>query len=130
MQYVGKLDKSIYRCVSEDISTDEVIITDERIEHIIQRRGEDFFQKYSPMFPQVISDPDYIFPDEHENSALVCKTFEDGNTSINLVLRIAVESDASHYKNSIITAVRENKKRFAQRVRNSEILFKKIDNPG
>lgn len=30
VQYVGKLDKSIYRCVSEDITTDEVIITDER----------------------------------------------------------------------------------------------------
>ena len=34
VNYVGKLDKNIYKCVTDDITTDEVIITDERISHI------------------------------------------------------------------------------------------------
>ncbi len=31
---IGKIDIEIYKCVAEDIVTDEVIITDERIQHI------------------------------------------------------------------------------------------------
>lgn len=31
---VGRIDREIYKCITEDIVTDEVIITDERIEHI------------------------------------------------------------------------------------------------
>ena len=30
VHFVGKLDKDIYKCITEDIVTDEVIITDER----------------------------------------------------------------------------------------------------
>ena len=31
---IGRIDKNIYKCVTEEIVTDEVIITDERIAHI------------------------------------------------------------------------------------------------
>ena len=34
MHFVGNLDKSIYRCITEDITTNAVVITDERIQHI------------------------------------------------------------------------------------------------
>lgn len=44
MHTIGKIDRNIYKCVTEDIVTDEVIITDERIAHIIQRRGQDFYK--------------------------------------------------------------------------------------
>ena len=37
---------------------------------------------------------------------------------INLVLRIVIETDNPEYKNSIITAIGESEKRFAQRLRN------------
>jgi len=32
--YVGKIDIQIYRCVTSDITTDELIITEKQIEHI------------------------------------------------------------------------------------------------
>jgi hypothetical protein len=41
---VCKIDKEKFKYISKDIITDEVIITDERIGHIIQRRGEDFYK--------------------------------------------------------------------------------------
>lgn len=125
MQYVGKLDIDLYRCVSEDIATDEVIITEERIEHIIGRRGKDFYEKYRPQFASIVADPDYIFRDERENTALACKRFYQDGVAVNLVVRLCVKSDGDKYKNSIITAIQESEKRFAQRLRNNFPLYKK-----
>ena len=42
---IGKIDIEIYKCVAEDIVTDEVIITDERIQHIKSRHPDDY-EKY------------------------------------------------------------------------------------
>lgn len=39
---VGKIDKNIYKCITTDIVTDEVIITDERIQHIKERHPNDY----------------------------------------------------------------------------------------
>ena len=122
---VGRIDIEKYKCVTEDIQTDEVIITDERIAHIKDRRGQDFFDKYSQYFSEVISDPDYIFRDVRMNSALACKSIATENAVINLVIRLAVENDDPMFKNSIITAIKESSKRFAQRLRNHEPLYKR-----
>lgn len=127
MQTVGRIDIEKYRCITEDIATDEVIITDERIQHILKRRGEDFWEKYGQYFSLILSDPDYIFPDDRLNTAVVCKVIGEGEDAINLILRLVVKEDNPTYKNSILTAIRENKKRFAQRLRNNTPLYKKID---
>ena len=42
MYVVGKIDQEIYQCITNDIVTDEVIITDERIEHIKERHPNDY----------------------------------------------------------------------------------------
>ena len=126
MQTVGHINIEIYRCISSQIITDEVILTDERARHIQGRRENGFLTKYERYFAQVLADPDYIFLDDRPNTALVCKTIEAEGASINLVLRLAVEGDDPSYKNSILTAVRESKKRFEQRLRNHTPIFKKI----
>ena len=64
VQYIGKIDRGLYSCVTSDIATDDVIITTERIQHIKERRGADFLEKYERYFPLILSDPDYIFPDD------------------------------------------------------------------
>ena len=48
VQTVGYIDREIYSCITKNITTDEVIITPERIQHIRERRGEDFLEKYEP----------------------------------------------------------------------------------
>ena len=126
MHTVGHIDREIYKCVTEDIQTDEVIITDERIAHIIDRRGQAFLDKYERYFNEVLSDPDYIFKDKRIHSALVCKSIAtEDDAVINLVIRLAVEGDGPSFKNSIITAIKESNKRFAQRLRNNEPLYKR-----
>ena len=124
MYSVGRIDKDIFKCVTDDILTDEVIIAEERIEHIVQRRGLEFYDKYGKRFGEIIETPDYIFKDK-ENTALVCKTFLEDGKVINLVLRIVVSRDNPEYKNSIITAVGESIKRFQQRLRNNVPLYKR-----
>lgn len=121
---VGKISRDIYECITEDIITDEVIITDERIAHIIERRGQKFYDTYRDSFADIIRNPDYIFADK-KNTALICKEFESDDKFVNIVLRIVVSTDNPDYKNSIITAVGENRKRFQQRLRNNTPLYKK-----
>lgn len=122
--YSRKNKPGKYKCITNDIVTDEVIITDERIQHIIDRRGKEFYEKYGDKFINILQEPDFIFKDK-ENTALVCKELKINNKYVNLVLRLVVSTDNPEYKNSIITAVGESMKRFEQRLRNNEFLYKK-----
>ena len=47
MHIVGRIDRKIYECITDDITTDEVIITEERIQHIVERHPNDYEQYYS-----------------------------------------------------------------------------------
>lgn len=126
---IGKIDIDKYKSVSDkSIITDEVIITDNRKNHIIERRGQEFYEEYSKYFSDIIANPDYIFKDNKPNTAIVSKTFLYNDSYINLVLRLAVEGENPNYKNSIITAIKENNKRFAQRLRNNKPIYK-FDKP-
>lgn len=128
VHYIGKINREIYKCITEDIRTDEVIITDKQIEHIIERRGQTFYDKYNGDFSEIILDPDYIFKDDMDNTAIACKRYDTDGISVNIVLRLIVKSENTNYKNSIITAIGENEKRFNQRLRNNKAVYKKLDN--
>ena len=127
--YLGTIDIDKYiKITDKKIITDQVVITDNRIQHIIERRGRQFYEKYASKFVEIIKDPDYIFKDKSADSAIVCKTFVDDNgSSINIVIRLSVEGDDPEHKNSIITAMIENSKRFAQRLRNNTAVYSKLD---
>ena len=107
MRYSGRLDIEKYRKVTDKmILTDDGIITENHIQHIIERRGRDFYNKYAGKFPEIIEGPDYIFKDKSADTSIVYKTFiEDNGSSVNVVIRLAVEGDDSVYKNSVITVM-------------------------
>jgi len=125
VHYIGKINLEIYKCVSEDIQTDEVIITDNRIEHIIERRGRELYDKFSGSFISILTDPDYIFSDKNPNTAIVSKRFTEHSKSINVILRLSVKGDNPDFKNSILTVIGENNNRFEQRLRNNVPLYSK-----
>jgi len=125
---LGTIDIDKYKNVTDKrILTNEVIITYNRIEHIIQRRGKSFYDEYHGYFEQIVKDPDYIFKDIKEDTAIVSKRFIHKGKIVNLVLRLVVEGDEPTFKNSIITAVGESERRFAQRLRNNDPIYKKVD---
>ena len=103
-----------------------VVLTDNQREHIIARRGQLFYDCYSPFFREAAEDPDYIFRDKaHENTAIASKTISSGGKHINLVIRLAVAGDREGLENSIITAIIENDRRYRQRLKNNFALYKK-----
>lgn len=58
MHLVGRINRNIYECVTRNIITDEVIITEERIEHIKERHPTDF-ERYNKYLEEIIGNPDY-----------------------------------------------------------------------
>lgn len=123
---IAKLDVQRYSCVAEHIRSSDVILTEKQKEHIIERRGKEFYDKYSPYFKEIIENPDYIFKDKKfKNTAIVSKTISLNSKYISVVVRIAVEGDEPWRKSSVITVMCENEKRYRQRVRNNIILYKR-----
>ena len=123
---IAKLDVQRYSCVAEHIRSSDVILTEKQKEHIIERRGKEFYDKYSPYFKEIIENPDYIFKDKKfENTAIASKTISLNSKNISVVVRIAEEGDEPWRKSSVITVMCENEKRYRQRVRNNIILYKR-----
>lgn len=62
VRYIGIINLNLFEGITEKkILTNEVIITDNRIDHIVDRRGREFYDKYHNSFGTILSDPDYIF---------------------------------------------------------------------
>ena len=123
MQTIGKIDIEKYRVVSKDIRTDEVVITDERIQHIKDRHPNDF-ERYSGYVAEIAKNPDYILEANKPNTALLLKEFTDADERFQLILRMAVEGDNPGYKNSVITFLKVEKKRYKRYLRTKKILYK------
>ena len=87
MHIVGRIDLAMYEKITSDITTDEVIITEERIEHsntnlLIYCFTNRFFTL---------------------NTAILIKQVEEDGKNAQLVLRLHVSSDHPEHKNSIIS---------------------------
>lgn len=123
MYLVGKIDIKIYNCITKDITTDEVIITDERIQHIKEHHPNNYEQYYSYM-RSIIENPGYIIEANKPNTALILKSFSNGNETFKTVLRLITSSDNSKFKNSIITFMKINEKEWNRLLKNKKILYK------
>lgn len=123
MYLVGKIDIEIYNSITKDITTDEVIITDERIQHIKEHHPNNYEQYYSYM-RSIIENPEYIIEANKPNTALILKSFSNGNETFKTVLRLITSSDNSKFKNSIITFMKINEKEWNRLLKNKKILYK------
>mgnify|MGYP000382209645 FL=1 len=56
---VGKIDRDIYKCITEDIVTDEVIITDNQMQHILDRHPE-AYKEVINYLSDIIREPDLL----------------------------------------------------------------------
>ena len=78
---IGKIDLSIYKVVTKNIQTDEVIITDERMKHIQEHHPGDF-EKYRKYFSEILQHPDYILQTKKHTAEVLKEidfTITDGN---------------------------------------------------
>lgn len=121
---VGKINKDIYKCITEDIRTDEVVITDNQIQHIKDRHPEAYEKALRDM-KAAIENPDYIIGDDkHKNTGLVVKRIESDKSNLQLVLRVCTSEDETEYMNSIISCWEISERRLRNYLRNKRVLYK------
>ena len=123
MHYIGKIDREIYSCITEDIQTDEVIITDAQIQHIKDRHPNDY-ERYFKYAEVILKEPDYILESNKPNTAFILKHIDDNNKSYEMILRLQTSADPIDYKNSIITFLKVEEKRYRRYLRTKKILYK------
>lgn len=124
MYYVGKINRKIYNCITTDIVTDDVIITDNQIKHIKDRHPNDF-ERFSSYFSEIVEEPDYIVETDKPYTALVLKEISIKGEVFKTVVRLVTSQDNPNYKNSIITFMKIDKKEWDRLLRNKKILYKK-----
>ena len=124
MQVVGYIDREKFRCIAEDIITEEVIITDIQIKHIMERHPGDY-ERFQTYFSEMVAEPDYILEANKPNSGVVLKEICQEDEVFKLILRLATSTDDPSYKNSIITFMKIDEKEWARMLRNKKILYKR-----
>ena len=123
VHFIGKIDKNIYKCITENIVTDEVIITDERVSHIKERHPNNY-ERYCSYIPQIIEQPDYILEANKPNTAIILKEITNQNEKFKLVLKITMKNDPIGYKNSIISFWYIGDKTWKKTLKNKNILYR------
>ncbi len=125
MYSVGKINLEIFRCITEDITTDEAIITDSQIQHIKDHHPNDF-ERFSKYFSVIVSEPDYIFEGNKPDTAVILKEIADDCERFQTVLRLCTSKDPSGFKNSVITFMKIDEKRWKRYLRTKTILYRKV----
>ena len=120
---LGKIDLQRFAGKFGKILTDEVIITNERIEHIKTHHLEDFdfFKLYGK---DCIQYPDLILTDE-KNYGTVFMIKKLSDTNLIMVLRLVLENEDCRLKNSVMTFWRKRDRNLKKLIRKNEILYKK-----
>ena len=122
MVVIGRIDREIIRCIAEDIVTEEVVMTDNQLQHILQRHPE-VFPVVMDVVRDTLRDPDYIIEDKHPYTGLVVRRLETGSESLQVVLRICTSEDQPGYKNSVISCWEISERRLQNYLRNKKILY-------
>ena len=124
VKLICELDPEIYQAVSSGITTTQVIITEKQLEHI-RERHPDISEIVMEQLEQIIRFPDYIIETDMPSTANVLKHLEINGKNYQLILRIRTTNDPENFKNSIITLMSVNEKRYQQYLRNRKILYKR-----
>lgn len=118
------LDADILEKYFGRLQTDVVILTNERIEHVKRNHPEDY-EKYVKSIVSVIVDPDEILKDSaNEGTALYIKRLSELN--LNVVVRLALNTDETNKKNSVITFYRIRDKNLKKLEENNQTIYKKV----
>ena len=121
MTVLGNIDPALLQDCFGALQTTEVIVTEERIEHIRERHPEDFvlFEQYGA---QTIEDPDLLILDErHIGTVFVVRHLSE--TNLNVVVRLALEDDIKGYKNSVMTFYRLRDKNLKKLLSKNRLLY-------
>lgn len=122
MKTIGNIDLSLIKNKVSEVPSSEVIITDERYEHISQNHSCDLslFDSYSKT---AIENPDEIIIDiKNERTLFFVKFLESGN--LNIIVKLAT-GDRNSVKNTVLTSYRLRQKNLEKLEEKNQIIYKK-----
>lgn len=129
MQYIGKLNINLIGKYKNEIKTNEVVLTDERLkEHILVYHKKDY-EEFHLFLKEIIENPDYIIEDnKHIDTLIFLKELQKLEKKCRIVVKLALGKEEEHPKNSIITMMKQNNRTWEQTIRNrGKILWQKLD---
>lgn len=122
------LDVDLYKCISKNIATNKVVLTDKQIVHIAEHHPEAYNDVLIELKETILC-PDYIIKDEkHTDTGLVVRKI---NSNVDLgqhsfiVLKICTDTEEDKFANSIISGWKISENRLQSYLRNKSILYKK-----
>lgn len=122
-QFIGKLNTEFLEIEFGKLATDELILTDERDEHIRERHNRDYVLFHRCIY-DVVSMPDTILKDsKNKNTVFFVKYIEE--TNLNIVVRLSLETEETNRKNSVITSYQLGTKTLKRLKKNNKILYNK-----
>lgn len=123
IQYIGKIDIRKIGYYKTLIMSEDVILTEERRQHILKRHKEDYIL-YKNKLNYMIRYPKYILEDyKNKNTLLFIASIQ--NENINLVIKLNVYDDKEYIKNSIITLWRVRDKNLQKLINKNRTIYKK-----
>lgn len=122
------LDINLYKCVTPDIATARVVLTEKSVLHIAEHHP-DAYEDVLIELKETIREPDYIFKDDkHVDTALVIRriaSFRETSNSTFIVLRICTDTKDGKLANSIISGWEISDSRLSNYLRHKQILYKR-----
>ena len=121
--YLGKLNTQSLENEFGKLRTNDIIISDERIEHIKLRHPQDYnlFEIYGT---STVLNPDLIIKDEkNKNTIFMVKKLV--NTNLNVIVKLIVDTDEKDYKNSVMTFYRIRDKNLKKLKNKNKTIYKK-----
>jgi len=123
VQDYGEIDIQIFEKEFGKLQTNKVILTNERDEHIKEQHPQDYeyFKRYAS---ETIHKPDEILRDfKNDGTVFMVKKLPD--TNLNVVIRLALETDKPELKNSIMTFYRIRESNLKKLRNNNKTLYKR-----
>lgn len=123
---IGKIDLNKLGVYRNLITTDEVILTDERKQHI-KEKHKGHYEMVEQYLKDMIYNPDYILEEiKHENTIILLKEFKENNKRIKMIVKLTTNSLNRKY-NSIITFWNIRERDYKKTIKKSKIIFEKLD---
>lgn len=119
---LGRLNNEYLNEEFGELQTNEIIITNERFEHIKERHNEDahLFEEYAAI---TVTTPDVVIKDtEHNGTVFMVKKLPE--TNLNVVVRLALNTDKQGLKNSVMTFYRIREKNLKKLEIKHKVLYK------
>lgn len=120
---LGRIDIKILESEYGEIKTDEIVVTNERLDHIKERHPEDF-ELFNTYGKESVEHPDMLIKDEkHEGTVFMIKKLPD--TNLNVVVRVVLETDEEGLKNSVMTFYRIRERNLRKLTEKNKLLYKR-----